>query len=98
MGFPGKERLIVWFAIILATDAIAAIAFVKLRAENRAKRFVFIRMTNIFINIGLNAFYLMFCKYIHEGFSLNHGNPLPTIFIIHPLGQIISFGLILLPV
>lgn len=75
MGFPGKERLIVWFAIILATDAIAAIAFVKLRAENRAKRFVFIRMTNIFINIGLNAFYLMFCKYIHEGLFLESWKP-----------------------
>jgi O-antigen/teichoic acid export membrane protein len=70
LDYPNKERLIVWFAIILATDAIAAIAFVKLRAENRAKKFVSIKLVNIFINIGLNAFYLMFCKSIHEGYFL----------------------------
>lgn len=86
MGFPGKERLIVWFAIILATDAIAAIAFVKLRAENRAKRFVFIRMTNIFINIGLNAFYLMFCKYIHEGLFLTSWKPFADFFYNPAIG------------
>lgn len=86
MGFPGKERLIVWFAIILATDAIAAIAFVKLRAENRAKRFVFIRMTNIFINIGLNAFYLMFCKYIHEGIFLESWKPFADYFYNPAIG------------
>lgn len=86
MGFPGKERLIVWFAIILATDAIAAIAFVKLRAENRAKRFVFIRLTNIFINIGLNAFYLMFCKYIHEGLFLESWKPFANYFYNPAIG------------
>lgn len=86
MGFPGKERLIVWFAIILATDAIAAIAFVKLRAENRAKRFVFIRMTNIFINIGLNAFYLMLCKYIHEGLFLQSWKPFADYFYNPAIG------------
>jgi O-antigen/teichoic acid export membrane protein len=86
MGFPGKERLIVWFAIILATDAIAAIAFVKLRAENRAKRFVFIRLTNIFINIGLNAFYLMFCKYIHEGLFLESWKPFADFFYNPAIG------------
>jgi O-antigen/teichoic acid export membrane protein len=80
MGFPGKERLIVWFAVILATDAVAAIAFVKLRAENRAKRFVFIRLSNIFINIGLNAFYLIFCKYIHEGLFLSSWKPFADFF------------------
>jgi O-antigen/teichoic acid export membrane protein len=86
IGFPGKERLIVWFAIILATDAIAAIAFVKLRAENRAKRFVFIRITNIFINIGLNAFYLMFCKYIHEGLFLESWKPFADYFYNPSIG------------
>ncbi len=86
MGFPGKERLIVWFAVILATDAIAAIAFVKLRAENRAKRFVFIRLSNIFINIGLNVFYLMFCKYIHEGLFLENWKPFANFFYNPAIG------------
>ncbi len=86
LGFPGKERLIVWFAIILATDAIAAIAFVKLRAENRAKRFVFIRLTNIFINIGLNGFYLIFCKSIHDGIILSSWKPFADFFYNPAIG------------
>jgi O-antigen/teichoic acid export membrane protein len=86
MGFPGKERLIVWFSIILATDAVAAIAFVKLRAENRAKKFVAIRLANIFINIGLNIFYLMFCKYIYDGVFLPDWKPFADFFYDPTIG------------
>lgn len=78
--YNGSERLIIWFAIILAVDAICAIAFVKLRSENRAKKFVAIRLANIFINIGLNVFYLMFCKYIVEGTILPNWKPFAEYF------------------
>ncbi len=64
MRFPGKERLVIMLAIIIAIDAICAIAFVKLRAQNKAKRFVAIKIINITINIFLNAFYLIFCNNI----------------------------------
>jgi O-antigen/teichoic acid export membrane protein len=80
LGYPGKERLIVWLAIILATDAAAAIPFAKLRIEKRAKKFVAIKMANIFINIGLNVFYLMFCKSIHDGRFLTNWKPLADFF------------------
>ncbi|KPM48221.1 lipopolysaccharide biosynthesis protein [Jiulongibacter sediminis] len=70
LGYPGKERLIVWLAIIIAVDAICAIAFVKLRAQNKARRFVKIKLASIFINIGLNAFYLIFCHNILNGVFL----------------------------
>ncbi|MBA4853722.1 lipopolysaccharide biosynthesis protein [Emticicia sp. BO119] len=86
MGFPGKERLVVWFSIILAADAVSAIAFVKLRAENRAKKFVAIRLANIFINIGLNIFYLMFCKYIHDGVFLPDWKPFADYFYNPKIG------------
>jgi O-antigen/teichoic acid export membrane protein len=64
MHFHGKERLVIMLAIVIAIDAICAIAFVKLRAQNKAKRFVGIKITNIAINIFLNAFYLIFCNNI----------------------------------
>ena len=67
IGFPGKERLIIWLAVIMAVDTVCAIAFVKLRAQNKAKKFVAIKMTNIIINIGLNLFLIVFCKNIVEG-------------------------------
>ena len=50
-----------YFAGILACDAIAAIPFAKLRQENRAKRFAFLRLVNISINILLNLFFFLVC-------------------------------------
>ena len=52
------------FAIILACEAIAAIPFAKLRQQNRAKRFAFIRLVNIAVNIGLNLFFLLLCPWL----------------------------------
>lgn len=61
----GSQKLIVWLAIIIAIDAVVAIPFARLRLEKRAKKFVTIRMTNIIVNVGLNFFFLWFCKGIH---------------------------------
>ena len=67
LNFPGNEHLVIMLAIIMAVDAVAAIAFVKLRAQNKAKRFVSIKLAWIFINIGLNVFYLILCHNILKG-------------------------------
>ncbi|MBK5283936.1 MAG: polysaccharide biosynthesis protein [Bacteroidia bacterium] len=55
------QRYILWFVIFLAADAIANIPFAQLRIENKAFRFVFIKMTWIVVNIGLNLFFLVLC-------------------------------------
>ena len=52
------------FAGVLAFDAISAIPFAMLRQENRAKRFVFIRLVSICVNVGLNVFFLLICPWI----------------------------------
>lgn len=70
LGYPGKERLVIWLAIIIAVDAISAIAFVKLRAQNKARRFVKIKLINIFVNIALNVFYIILCQNIVNGVFL----------------------------
>ena len=61
---PNRPLYIALFAGILAFDAITAIPFAKLRQENKAKRFAFIRLANIAINIGLNLFFLILCPSI----------------------------------
>jgi O-antigen/teichoic acid export membrane protein len=86
LGYPGKERLIYWLAIIILSDAVTAIAFVKLRAQNRAKKFVSIKLAGIFINIGLNAFYLMFCNYILQGIMLPNWKPFAEYFYNPAIG------------
>ncbi|MEO6903674.1 MAG: oligosaccharide flippase family protein [Bacteroidia bacterium] len=65
--FTGHSEYVVWFAIIIGVDALTAIPFAKLREQNRAKRFALIKTINIVVNIGLNLFFILFCKRISEG-------------------------------
>ena len=67
IDYPDHPEYVRWFAWILALDAIAAIPFAHLRAQNRPARFAWIRMTNISINIVLNLFFLLLCPFV-----LNH--------------------------
>ena len=65
--FPGKERFVYWFAAIIAIDSLMAIPFVKLRYEQKAKQFATYKLINIFLNLGLNMFFLYFCKNVWSG-------------------------------
>lgn len=67
LNYPGKQRLIVWMAMIIAIDAFVAIPFARLRLENKAKRFVKIRLTNIGLNIFFNLFFIGFCRSVSNG-------------------------------
>jgi len=62
--YPEHKEYILWFAWMLALDALAAIPFARLRAQFKAKRFVIIKLINISINIGLNLFFLLLCPYL----------------------------------
>ncbi len=64
--FTGHPEYIVWFAIIIGTDALACIPFAKLREQGKAKRFVIIKTINICVYIGLNLFFIWFCKNVYE--------------------------------
>ncbi|MBC8155681.1 MAG: polysaccharide biosynthesis C-terminal domain-containing protein, partial [Bacteroidetes bacterium] len=66
MNYPGQERLIIWVALIVAIDAIVAIPFARLRVENKARRFVQAKITNIVIVVGLNVFFLVVCRDIYN--------------------------------
>ncbi len=73
LEYPGKERYVIWFAMILSIDAVSAIPFARLRLEGKARRFALVKLINIFINIGLNLFFIVFCtKIMLEG----SGSPL----------------------
>lgn len=71
LGYEAHPEYIVWFALILAFDAITALPFAKLRQENRAKRFALIKIVNIGSNIGLNLFFLAFLPQIADHSSLS---------------------------
>ncbi|MEN9331858.1 MAG: hypothetical protein RLZZ94_948, partial [Bacteroidota bacterium] len=71
LGYADHPEYIIWFALILAFDAITALPFAKLRQENRAKRFAFIKIINISSNIGLNLFFLALLPTITNNNSLS---------------------------
>ncbi len=66
LKFSGHSEYVVWFAIIIGTDALTAIPFAKLREQGKAKRFAIVKTINICINIGLNLFFILFCKRVFE--------------------------------
>lgn len=63
---PEHPEYVIWIAVILATDAIAAIAFAKLRERNKARRFAVVKSVNILTNIVLNIFFIVICPKIMQ--------------------------------
>jgi len=85
MGYAGHTEYIEWFAIIIALDAISSISFAKLRAQNKAIRFASIRLVNIFINISLNIYFIVYQEFgIEYIFIANLISSVITIFLLLP--------------
>ena len=55
-----------WFALIVALDSVGAIAFARLRAENRALHFAGVKLIEIFVAVGLNLFLIAYCRPAYE--------------------------------
>lgn len=60
--YPDHPEYIIWFAAIVGLDAISSIPLARLRQENKAFKFARINLTSIGINIGLNVFFIGYCK------------------------------------
>ena len=105
IGYSNNQEYVKWFAIIIGLDAISSISFAKLRALNKATRFALIKLVNIFVNIGLNLFFIIYCPYVIENNlqSLNFVNSVYSpsvgvgyIFVANLFASIITI-LMLLP-
>jgi O-antigen/teichoic acid export membrane protein len=64
-------------ALIIAFDAFSALPFAKLRQENRPRKFAFIRITGILLNIAVVYFFLSLCP------SLVKKNPNSVVLLIY---------------
>jgi len=65
LQYPEHPEYWLCFAAILACDAVTALPFAQLRAENRAWRFAGIKLTEIAVTIALNLFFLLLCPKLH---------------------------------
>ncbi len=59
LKYQDNQQYIQWLLLILAMDAIAAIPFARLRAQNRAVRFVVVKLMLIFSNIFFNLLFFL---------------------------------------
>ncbi|WP_282079793.1 oligosaccharide flippase family protein [Aquimarina algiphila] len=64
-----KEDYIVLVIWILLLDALVIIPFAWLRANERPMKYSFIKILNVFINLGLNVFLLIYLKNLSDDFS-----------------------------
>ncbi|WP_194774384.1 polysaccharide biosynthesis C-terminal domain-containing protein [Pararhodonellum marinum] len=67
LDYPGKAYLFKWTALILTIDAVLAIPYAKLRAENKALQFAMTKLLNILLNVGFNIFFIVFCFHVVNG-------------------------------
>lgn len=59
---PDHVNYIIWCVLIVATDAIMAIPFARMRLNNQAKRFGALKLLNVTVFISICIFYFNICK------------------------------------
>lgn len=66
-GYTASSSFISWLAIIVFIDAVTSIPFAKLRIENKARQFAVTKIVSIFLNIGLQLFFILLLPAIAKG-------------------------------
>lgn len=58
LKYPEHSNYIIYFALILGADALSSLPFALLRLQGKAMKFAVIRLSNLFIHLGLVLFFL----------------------------------------
>lgn len=66
IGIKDHPEYFTWSALIIAFDALTALAFAKLRFDGRPIKFATVRIAGILINIALVFFFLSVCPSIQK--------------------------------
>lgn len=61
VGIPAHPEYIVWCVLIVAIDTLAAIPFARLRQEGKPRKYAFVRIMGILVNIFFTVFFLVYC-------------------------------------
>ncbi len=60
-GLEGHTEYIIWCVLIIAADTMAAIPFAKLRQDGKPRKYAFIRVAGIFVNLFLVIYLIAYC-------------------------------------
>jgi O-antigen/teichoic acid export membrane protein len=88
IGLPDHPEYITLCAAIIGFDALSALPFAKLRHENRPKKFAFIRITGILLNIFVVYFFLTVCP------SIIKKNPNSVLHLVYSVRFGVAYVLI----
>lgn len=64
LGYPDLGGVIAMIGAMLAMDAFLCIPFARLRFEKRPIKFAYLKLINVFLNIGLNLFFILLCPFL----------------------------------
>jgi len=93
--YPNNNEYVIFFAIIVGLDAITSIAFARLRANNKPKKFALIKIFNIIIFVALNVlFYYDFSDVF--AFKWIYNKSVGYVFIANMISSIFTL-IVLLP-
>jgi O-antigen/teichoic acid export membrane protein len=73
LRYADHPEYVWWAAAIVGLDSVGALAFARLRAEERAARFALIKVLEIGVNVGINLFILVLCR---QAFAADPGSAL----------------------
>lgn len=103
MNLDGHPEYIMWCLYLIGLDALCSIPFAKLRQENRPKKYAFVKLSGIIINILFTLFFLIWLpKYATYYFDdstvrwLNSNNRIGFLLLANVLQNLFVF-LILFP-
>ncbi|PLW98662.1 MAG: polysaccharide biosynthesis protein [Marinilabiliales bacterium] len=99
--YGGNSEYIILLAFIVAIDAFTSLPFAYLRYKNKAKRFSFIKIAGVVVNIFLNFLFLLiipklFGEKVHELMVYKSSHLIVFVFIANLISTIISL-LLLIP-
>ena len=69
LDYENHTEYVIWFALIIFFDSVIAVPFSKLRQQNRPERYALFKLLSIFLNVGLNLFFILYCPYVMENYT-----------------------------
>ncbi|MBE9489746.1 MAG: oligosaccharide flippase family protein, partial [Bacteroidetes bacterium] len=103
LNIPGNAIYIKYFAWIVLFDALSALSFARLRMENKAKKFAWIKIINVLVNVIVIIFFLEVCPYLYQNkpesvnWFYDQTKELDYVFIANLVASFFVF-LLLLPI
>jgi O-antigen/teichoic acid export membrane protein len=70
LGYDNHVDFVSYIVIILGLDAITSIPFARLRQQNKAIKFALFKLIGIFVNIGLNLFFILWLPNLAQNYEI----------------------------